>query len=133
MQPLEWVNRISRARRVCAKYLITKLPDAIYLVLINLKSTLLGSQLRLVKSVGGRIKVREKQLTWFTHRKRLPLYLDGLDHRGDMIGRSYLLSKVNFQNGDVVVDCGANMGDLLLYFFRKTAALCLCKLSHFFV
>ena len=123
MQLLEWVNRISRARHVCAQYLITKLPDPLYLILINLKSTLLGSQFRLVKSVDGRIKVREKHLTWFTHRKRLPLYLDGLDHRGDMIGRSYLLSEVNFQNGDVVVDCGANMGDLLLYFIGKNMSV----------
>ena len=32
---------------------------------------------------------------------------------------SYLLDKVNFQNGDKVIDCGANVGELLLSFKRK--------------
>ena len=57
---------------------------------------------------------------WMTHRKRVHLYSSGLMRRGESIGKSYLLSEIDFHPGDLVVDCGANMGDLILYFKSKS-------------
>ena len=46
---------------------------------------------------------------------RVLSYLDGFAHRSDYIGRTYMLSLIPFYDGDLVVDCGANMGDLEMY------------------
>jgi len=42
------------------------------------------------------------------------LYGNGIESRAKFIFDSYCLSKVNFQPGDIVFDCGANSGDLFL-------------------
>lgn len=55
-------------------------------------------------------------MLWTTHRNRCHLYSKGLLPRGTSIGKTYLLYNVAFRDGDVVIDCGANMGDLQLYF-----------------
>ncbi len=34
------------------------------------------------------------------------------------MGKAYLLYNITFSDGDVVIDCGANMGDLQLYFLN---------------
>ena len=44
-------------------------------------------------------------------------YLEGFDSRANYISNTYMLSAVHLVAGDLVVDCGANMGDLE-YFFR---------------
>lgn len=46
--------------------------------------------------------------------RRLPFYVRGLDHRARKLSNDYLLDHIRFDPGDVVVDCGANVGDLLL-------------------
>lgn len=43
-------------------------------------------------------------------------YKKGLSHRARLMGDSYLLDQVPFQEGDRVLDCGANVGDLKLWF-----------------
>ena len=43
-------------------------------------------------------------------------YSNGLRARGESIGAAYHLKYINFSEGDLVVDCGANIGDLKLYF-----------------
>lgn len=46
-------------------------------------------------------------------------YWRGLKARGRQIGESYFLDKVSFLEHDTVIDCGANYGDLYLYFLEK--------------
>lgn len=43
-------------------------------------------------------------------------YSDGLSERARNLAEDYLLSQVGFSGGDLVVDVGANVGDLKLYF-----------------
>ncbi len=52
----------------------------------------------------------------FVHKRRARLFVDGLRARGREIGEDYLLGNIRFDEGDVIVDCGANIGDLGLYF-----------------
>ena len=47
-------------------------------------------------------------------------YLKGIHHRGEEIGKKYLLKKIDFVDDDVVIDCGANLGDLLLWFQNRS-------------
>lgn len=56
----------------------------------------------------------------FYHPKQAHMaYHKGIDFRAIDLAESYLLHKINFVDGDVVVDCGANVGDLKLYFRKK--------------
>lgn len=43
-------------------------------------------------------------------------YARGIEARARQLGEDYLLTLIEFRDGDVVVDCGANVGDLKLYF-----------------
>lgn len=42
------------------------------------------------------------------------LYRDGIKTRGKFIFNSYRLHNINFNKNDVIVDCGANSGDLFI-------------------
>jgi FkbM family methyltransferase len=70
-------------------------------------------------SRGSVIEVMQGNLLWTTHRSRAHLYSNGLLERGAAIGKSYLLHYIDFTDGDLVVDCGANMGDLQLWFRNR--------------
>ena len=48
-------------------------------------------------------------------RSRVALYRKGLFFRGQQLGESYHLDKIKFLDTDLVVDVGANVGDLILY------------------
>ena len=57
----------------------------------------------------------------------LYIYLIKLDHiqngfeeTADLIGKDYLLQHIKFNNGDTIIDCGANVGDLFLFFKKKS-------------
>ncbi|WND02185.1 FkbM family methyltransferase [Temperatibacter marinus] len=43
------------------------------------------------------------------------LYSEGLSVRRDEIVSSYFIDQIDFAPGDIVIDCGANYGDLWLY------------------
>ena len=47
-------------------------------------------------------------------RSRVALYRKGLFFRGQQLGESYHLDKIKFLDDDLVVDVGANVGDLIL-------------------
>ena len=42
------------------------------------------------------------------------LYRNGIRSRGEFIHKSYCIQKLNFSKEDVVIDCGANSGDLFI-------------------
>ena len=50
---------------------------------------------------------------------RAALYKQGIQARGDHLGEVYYLKQIQFNSGDIIVDCGANMGDLALYFKNR--------------
>jgi FkbM family methyltransferase len=43
----------------------------------------------------------------------------GIVQRARMLGETYFLPRIEFARGDVVVDCGANVGELKLYFLEN--------------
>ena len=62
------------------------------------------------------IKAIDKNLIRFYSDKNrcFWLYRDGIFERGKFIQRSYCLTQIKFKRNDIVVDCGANSGDLLI-------------------
>ena len=43
-------------------------------------------------------------------------YQFGIAERGQTLGEIYFLDHIDFKLGDLIIDCGANVGDLYLYF-----------------
>jgi len=96
-------------------FFVAKLPDFLYAILKNLHFLMQKKDIRYV-SRDSMIEIRDTNLLWTTHRSRAHLYSNGFYQRGAAIGKSYLLDHIDFTDGDLVVDCGANMGDLQLWF-----------------
>lgn len=66
------------------------------------------------------IKNSKKELVFMNRKYGVHSYRNGIDKRAIEIGNAYMLSEINFKKGDLIIDCGANVGDLLLYFdFKK--------------
>lgn len=55
--------------------------------------------------------------------QRVTNYAKGIVARAERLGKDYLLDQIQFNNGDVVIDCGANVGDLNLYFRSKNICI----------
>ena len=102
--------------------LLKRLPDRLYIVAQNARFYREQSNVRYIK-YGNLIRVNHEGLNWVTHRERAHVYRWGLSHRGNAIGHSYLLQNIEFDIGDCIVDCGANMGDLALFFYFRKAEI----------
>ena len=53
---------------------------------------------------------------FFAKKQNILSYSRGIDQRGMNLGKIYMLDKINFKPGDIVIDCGANIGDLEIFF-----------------
>jgi hypothetical protein len=66
------------------------------------------------------IITESNQFEWrFSLPSRGFFYLNGIESRGKLLHSQYLIDKINFNDGDVVIDCGANSGDFFLNFKAK--------------
>ena len=43
-------------------------------------------------------------------------YSNGIESRGLSLAKAYMIDKIDFIENDVVIDCGANIGDLEIFF-----------------
>ena len=61
-------------------------------------------------------KAKDKNIVRFYSDKNrcFWLYRNGIFERGKLIQETYCLSQIKFKRKDIVVDCGANSGDLLI-------------------
>ena len=61
-------------------------------------------------------KAQEKNLIKFygDPSRCFSLYRNGIRARGRFIQKSYCIDKLNFSKKDVILDCGANSGDLFI-------------------
>jgi len=100
-----------------------KCDGSAFVVLMNFYCFLVGSKARFSYdtvnkeysfSDGG-----DENILVFRHKKRALIYRHGLLNRIDLLASEYLLSLVPFTDGDTVLDCGANIGELSLWFKLK--------------
>ena len=58
----------------------------------------------------------------FTSKQRgFWLYRNGIQARGEFLFSSYCLNSMSFEEGDVIIDCGANSGDLTLELKKRAS------------
>lgn len=70
--------------------------------------------------IESRYLLKEKEVLTYFIKERAYLYLEGATTRSASLANSYGLSLIKFKDRDIVIDVGANNGDLLLYFKNQT-------------
>ena len=73
----------------------------------------------------GLYEISDKNYVIKAHHEKLALwsYQRGIINRAEQMGEIYHLQNIEFGDGDVVIDCGANIGDLALYFKNHKLAV----------
>lgn len=106
-------------RAVCRKFLL-KTDKNVFATMFNIKSVLYGKGARLMWN-GGVFVVTDEAYDWFRYKIRHQqqcnmAYKGGVLARAESLADVYFLKKIDFKQGDVFIDCGANVGDLKLWF-----------------
>jgi FkbM family methyltransferase len=73
-----------------------------------------------IKFQNGCFHVMDNKKKWFfSHKTRAWIYFKGLKHRNIELSTEYLMHKVPIKKNDIIIDCGANVGDFYLCFDKK--------------
>jgi FkbM family methyltransferase len=92
-------------------------PLSLFSAMANTWAMFKGSGTRFSREKDFLIAKSEGMSRFFIGKSRgIRLYQKGFAFRAEQIASDYLLSTNMFSSGDVIVDCGANSGDLELYF-----------------
>lgn len=99
------------------------LPGKLWVLPVNFVFALLGKKVRAGFDSGlGLFTVHEgPNRILLSRRKRLRLFHRGLDGRLEFLVRSYGVSELKVDQGDIVIDCGANIGEFSVYMQKKGA------------
>ena len=101
--------------------LLLKTDKDLFCILFNLRSLIIRSPSRVTWKDNIFI-ITDKKFPDYTyagrHQACLNLFFEwGFLKSSISIGEAYFLDKINFKDGDIVIDCGANIGILKNYFF----------------
>lgn len=100
--------------------LLLKLDKKLFTLGFNIKSVLVSSPARLSWDANNFI-VMDKSIKGFSykihHQRQCNMaYEFGVRERAERLADAYFLNKVDFKDGDTFLDCGANVGDLKIWF-----------------
>jgi FkbM family methyltransferase len=85
-------------------------PTRLLIYILNLKSNYLFTATKIENNV---YKLKSKDLElFFVHPRRLFKYKWGIRHRFNELKKKYFLSEIIFNDSDIIVDCGSNIGEL---------------------
>jgi FkbM family methyltransferase len=122
----EYMKYLIRFCEKIIKEIAVKFSGRIYCQLFNLRALIFKIDVRFVYHKKGKIYSAksskyerfffEKNQNWISYRK-------GISTRAEDLGVIYFLDLIEFEEDDLVVDCGANVGDLELYFREKNTKI----------
>jgi hypothetical protein len=85
-------------------------PSWLLIYILNIKSNYL---LKATKIENNVYKLKQEDLElFFVHPSRLFKYKRGIRYRLNELKEKYFLSEIIFNDSDVIVDCGSNIGEL---------------------
>ena len=99
---------------------LLRLDKRTFTVFFNLKSFLISSPSRLFWD-GESFVVTDKDISGFKYKIRHQrqcnmAYEYGVKKRAESLADCYFLNQIEFNDGDIFLDCGANVGDLKIWF-----------------
>lgn len=103
---VQFLNRVHK---------ITFIPKSFVCFLENVCSSILGKKVHFEYEKKSKTFIateREKRRYFSNAERGFWLYRNGIEARSNFIFQSYCLQNLTFRSGDVIVDCGANSGDL---------------------
>jgi len=98
------------------------LPGKLFCTMFNVRSYFKGKNVKFDADSASKVfkVISDNKIRYFySRRQNFNCYSNGINSRALAIGKIYQLEKIDFMDGDLVVDCGANVGDLKLYFELK--------------
>ena len=103
------------------KSLALKSDGHVFCLLFNFRAWIRSKSARFAFSKEEQIYVATEGIykRFFYEKNRISVFEDGVAERGLSLGRSYFLERIRFSENDVVIDCGANVGDLEIFFREK--------------
>ena len=100
--------------------IIWNLNDKNYCFIYNLISRLLFHNKNYLTHDNKKFILKEKNFKWsFSFKSRGLFYLNGIWERGKQLQRLYLIEDIKFNEDDIVIDIGANIGDFYLGFDKR--------------
>jgi FkbM family methyltransferase len=93
-----------------------------FCLLFNLRALVRGIDTRISYQPADKVFVAKSDKYELRFRHEAQAYYAckrGISKRTEILGATYFLPEIDFQSGDVVVDCGANVGELKYYFLEN--------------
>jgi len=92
----------------------------LFALLFNLRSFLTSTSTR-IRWKEEAFLICDNEISGFQYKIRHQrqcnmAYQRGVRQRADLLAHQYFLNQINFKDGDVFLDCGANVGDLKIWF-----------------
>jgi hypothetical protein len=122
----ELLNYLIRIFEKIIKEVAIKTSGRIYCLMFNLRALIFKVDVRFIYYKKGKFYSAksskyerfflEKNQNWISYRK-------GISTRAEDLGGIYFLDLIEFEDNDLIVDCGANVGDLELYFREKNTKI----------
>lgn len=105
------------------KKILFKTDKSTFAALFNWKSTLIRSSTKL-RWCGDSFQVTDRHVDNFSyfirHQRQCNMaYEFGVQNRAETLANCYFFDQINFTDGDIFFDCGANVGDLKIWFGLK--------------
>jgi len=114
------------------KKIAIRLSPRLFCCLFNARALMLGKDVRFLYDRDQQIftvKSQKYKKFFLAKNQAWNSYLNGISERALSIGGAYFLDKIRFQENDLVVDCGANVGDLKLYFEENNLKIRYCGIE----
>ena len=115
----KFLNRIQK---------LTFIPKSFLCVPENICSSILGKKVRFKYEKKSNMFIaieRDKKRYFSSVERGFWLYRNGIEVRSEFIFKSYCLQNLTFKNDDIIIDCGANSGDLSIRLYD------LCESIHY--
>ena len=114
---------LDRATKHLIIWSSARLPAAVFALVFNAIQSITGRKVRLLSRDGHWIVTEDNVHHTILEPSRAVIYREGLFKRCNFLAHQYFLQRVSLSEDDVIIDCGANIGDLALYFSKVAPSI----------
>lgn len=111
--------KLKKTPRKLVNLILNIFSGAAFCCLFNLRSKLKNRDIRCAYDKDERlyyVAEADKKVRSYNKKFINTYYQDGFERRARHLAGQYLIDQIDFEDGDLVIDCGANIGDLKMFF-----------------